>query len=336
MKTYSKKYPKRILQISRLLIPGLCFLAFSCSDPSVVGSNLLSDENIDVNFTDTVALTSKTIPGDSVATYRSSISFNGRTYLLGTLDDTYFGQSESILYLGLSNISAIPQFAEDQIDSVVLALAYDTLGAYGNRSGQHMITVHQMNTRLNSALAEGEVDTLFSNQYFEFDPAPIGSESVTPDYLDSVTIFSPFEDTLVRLQPQMRIRMDLDFWETILLDTLKTESDSAFQESVKGLALVSVPLESSMIGFNLSSASGTTHSVLVYYTDEDSVKTTFTFDAGGSIRHNYFKHSYGGAFLEPYNTQGGTSIHIPATSTPTTIALLKSNMDSSSTSNIGM
>jgi len=118
----------------RINLLALIFISalFSCNEDISVGSSLLEDGAIEIDYTDSIRLEGQTIEADPVVVYRSAISFTGSTYLLGNVDDPVFGRSSAEVYfsVGLFN-NQFPAFDTLQIDSVVMNLPLDTLGQYG-------------------------------------------------------------------------------------------------------------------------------------------------------------------------------------------------------------
>ena len=81
---------KRIL-FSGVLALGVMVL-FSCNDASVLGSNILPEENnLEVDFTDTISLISSTIKVDSTRVYDPNPSLQPGRYIAGRVEDPVFG-----------------------------------------------------------------------------------------------------------------------------------------------------------------------------------------------------------------------------------------------------
>ena len=76
---------KRIL-FSGVLALGIMVL-FSCNDASVLGSNILpAENNLEVDFTDTISLISSTIKIDSTRVYDPNPSLQPGRYITGRIN----------------------------------------------------------------------------------------------------------------------------------------------------------------------------------------------------------------------------------------------------------
>ena len=85
-----------------VLLAGFC-LFNACNDPTSIGSDLLEGDQLDLDYTDTLTIISKTVrDADSVITFSTSsstpASFRLSAYLAGNFDDPIFGRSESSIY----------------------------------------------------------------------------------------------------------------------------------------------------------------------------------------------------------------------------------------------
>jgi len=287
----------------RIYLLALIFISalFSCNEEISVGSSLLEDGAIEIDYTDSVPVLGQTIETDPVVVYRSAISFTGSTYLLGNIEDPVFGRSSADIYYsaGLFN-NQFPAFDTLQIDSVVMSLPLDTLGQYAKDGVLHNISVYQ----LTSSLTESIPDTLFSNQTFDSESMAMGSISRTVSHRDSVEIYVPSLDSTLLFPPQLRIPLDTQLWHTIVRDTMIIRDGERFQEEVKGFLLSSESTESSLIGLDLGP--GSTATIELYYSSvEGTTKSLYVFDLA-AVRSNYFKHDISATPLEAALVSGSS------------------------------
>lgn len=273
-----------------LLLLSCLFLA-SCGDSIQLGANLVEDTNIEVGFNDTLTLSGKTIGSEPPVTYRNGINFIGSTYMVGTINDPYFGSSTSTSYFSATLTPSFPEFGGAVIDSVILALPLDTMGQYGDPSEVHTLELYQ----LNDVFVIEPGDTLFSNQELDYDPMPLATFSGVVNHKDSLEIFNPREDTILGIIPQLRFELDPVFWNEVMVDTLIHESDESLTEHLKGFALRSVNAQNSMVGLALDNNSPA--AVEIYYSIGDSIKEVYFFDIG-LYRHHSFNHDYSGSEIE--------------------------------------
>ena len=264
----------------------------SCNEEITVGSSLLDGGSVVLDYTDTLAISGKTISSDPVVSFRNSSTFTGRTYLLGQIDDPVFGSSFSELYLNTSIVDQnFPIFDTLTLDSVVMVLPLDTLGQFGVDGAVHNIEVYQLTEQLT---VESQ-DTIYSNQRFETEMTPLASFSRRVSHRDSLEIYSIIEDTLLKVPPQLRIPLDTNFWSAIARDTSINRNDDVYQETVRGFVVRTTSSENSMIGVDLSAASAV--ALQLYYSTDDTTHTAYFFDLG-NIRSNYFEHDFSGTDVD--------------------------------------
>jgi len=271
-----------------LLLGTLWFIS-ACSDPTSIGAGLLENEEIFLDFTDTVGISAKSIPGDSIPLYRSS------SYCLGELEDPYFGKTSNLIYASTSFGSAIPEFSNTTLDSVVFKIPYATLIKYGDTLASHTIEVFQLTENYRETLLEVGIDSIFSNTFVEYDEAnKIGERTLVPRHTDSLNVFNVLVDSIEREPAHLRIKIDNEFGQQFIDDPAKIESDTIFQDFSKGFVLRSTPQVSSYMGLDFSNAFG--RKMVFYYTKDDE-KRIYEFDLG-NISHGYIEHDYSGSVVE--------------------------------------
>ncbi len=266
-----------------------------CEDQSAIGVNLLDGESIDVIYSDTFSLKAKTIlrDDDQLPTYRVGSSVG--TLLIGNLDDPIFGKSSSQCYMetGIKGVTSLPDYSEGVFDSMVLILALDTLGTYGEVAS-HDIEVYAIEENIS------ELDTVYSDQTFSIGMSPIGvRQNVHINAKDSTIITNHGDDTQVTNPPQLRVRLDDAFGTMIFEDTTAVKSDTAFMDVLQGLHVRSTSDNNSMFGVDLSTtATGSFASTMVmYYTVEDTIKSTFTYSLSG-VRFSTFSNDQMGSEVD--------------------------------------
>ena len=288
------------MRICFLFSLSFLLIVSACTDPINIGSDVIeADGVIDVEFIDTLTLTSQTILSDSSITFRQTDqnTFSGQTYLAGVLEDQVFGKSEAIVYFGVSLFSAFPDFSNLRVDSVVMSLSLDSLGQNGYEEAMHEIELYRLTEPFESLVE----DTLYSNETFEFEASPIYTVNRQVNHSDSILINAYTTDTIIGASPQIRIPLDVDDWKdisNIANDTLI--NTDKFIAEVPGYALKSTPDESSIFGLNLlyaGSSSAASSNILIYYWPTDTTKNILRLPLG-KIRHNNFVHDYSGSELE--------------------------------------
>ncbi len=287
-----------------VFLSAICIvLVVACSESELVGVELLNNDNIVVNFTDTLHPVVSTVEDDSIVGFATD-GFNltnFRRYVLGETNDPVFGRAVSELYLTSGIMSAsLPDFDNSTFDSLIMILPLDTLPRYGDTLANHTINVHRLNAFPSSSpLISERQDTIYTDASFEYDPTPVGTVTITPRYLDSVFVFNPLVDDVVGSRPHIRIPIDAALGQEIL-DPTFVETDSAYQENIRGFAFTSTSGgSSSFIGLNFESfSSSSTNAIMsMFYTKDDTAKLVHNF-ALGTFKFSNFIHDYAGSEVE--------------------------------------
>lgn len=249
-----------------------------CQDPILVGGTLLDDEKLNIGITNDFDLNTKVIPGDSVITYLPNL--DSRTYLLGQLDDPIFGNIAAELYLKFKLSTTKPTYLSEEklrFDSLVLVLQYDTLGTYGNNIGSQSVKVYRLDESIN------DKDTFYSDTNLKYLPSEIAKIEKVISPKDSVRIKDHLTGKQVTLSPQLRIRIDNSFGETLIKNEDAAKNDTLFSEFFKGVYLTSTSTNNQpfMYGFNFNNAALNSTSpinkLIMYYTVNDTTEKTYEY-----------------------------------------------------------
>ncbi len=276
----------------------------SCRKDSVIGSDLLGNEDLSVDFTDTISVKAMTVRGDSVLTYRTGTG--AQTFMMGTIDEPFFGKTSSDLYVGARQL-VDPIFKDAVMDSIVLIIKLDTIGNYGSDMESHDIAVNQISEKMI------DLDSIYSSEIFDYDMMPLGSQSyMRITGIDSVWINDYINDDTIKVEPSLRIRLDDNFGQMLLDNEDIASSDSAFVENIFGFHL-STETINSMFGVDLSVTQSTVgaNRLSIFYVDTLGEDTRKRFDyLIGGIRHSEFVHDYTGSVVEDFlnDTDMGDSL----------------------------
>ena len=283
-----------------MLLYSLVIIAHSCSDPTLVGSDLLDDIKANVNFTDTVSIVSSTIDGpDSTLAYQvynpfSPTPFAGQlaNYLVGNFDDPLYGKTSISIYtqprLGIhtntNSNGSRPDYSGSIFDSIVLLLPYDTLGLYGDINQEFTLEVYRV-------VEDLPQQTLFDNDDFLVNSPPIGSKTFTPDTTAQPFFFREVNDSSTLAIATFRyltIRLDDAFGQELFdLDTTAYENEETFLDIFKGLQIKAVGSNNAALSFDLSTGNesindvGSLGGLYMYYTkglSEDGEKRQFYYN----------------------------------------------------------
>jgi len=226
----------------------------SCGDPSDVGSGLFTDGDLDVFSVDTMTIVATNIPLDSVEVY-SENNMTRSTYLLGELDDPFFGKMNGALvtelHYGVDLFTGqlfIPDYQEgDILDSIVLVLAVDTLGNYGVRNDLFDIEVFKLSESINQRTS------IFAPVDIPADPTIAASAINVRPRADSVRVFFPSLGTTIPEFGQIRIPLNDNLANILFNDLRGIGSDVEFVEAFNGLRIEATPASgNSMFGVDIS------------------------------------------------------------------------------------
>lgn len=281
-----------------------CIALFSCNDPSEIGSDLLSGDQLDTEFTDTLTLKAHTVANDSFVVWGPGV--NGtvfQNFAFGDFQDPVFGRSVASIFAQVVSDGSAPKFKAgvSVLDSIVLTLAYNTSLDYGKLDESFTMEVYQMDEPL-------DVDEQYINSdSFSVKPTPLGAKTFVPNLTDSLTVLEPSGDTLksVKVAPQLRIRLDDQLGNTILgMDSLDVITDSSFLAAFNGIWLKPASQNAGLLSFIMRSANT---NLKLYYSDTTAKKSyTFkVFSDNPVVLHQ--RNYYGGSAVENHLSQPGST-----------------------------
>jgi hypothetical protein len=243
------------------------FSAISCSDSSEIGLSLVEQEPSDIVYTDTSTVIATTVDAQAVTTS------NRTSMVCGSYSTPDWGESRASTYMNFRLRNTGATFPNSTLDSVVLTLAYETFGHYGDFRVNKPTSVSQVweVARMVDDLQDGvdyksdvvfgtEAQLLKSNFTFE----PNDTANVTVDG--------------VELPPHLRIRLDdqagIDLGNTLLNPQGAAAniyaSNTEFKDWFKGIHIrpaASNPSNGSIIRFK---SKNSLTKLTVYYTDTSS------------------------------------------------------------------
>jgi hypothetical protein len=225
------------------------FSAMGCSKSSEIGLSLVEQEQSDILYTDTTTIYLTTVDADPVET-------SNRTVMVcGSYTDADWGESISSVYMNfrINNTGAV--FPNSVFDSLVLSLAYQNFGHYGELRTNKPAAVTQ-NWEIARVLEDIEEGTVYkSDKTFMTDGNLLKSNfQFTPNDTANVVVDG------TTLAPHLRIRLDdqagIDLGE-IFLDPQSSgfdiyESNTKFKDWFKGIHIrpsSSNPSDASIIRF---------------------------------------------------------------------------------------
>lgn len=258
----------------------------ACTKPTLIGADFLEDEKTGLAISDQFSLEVFTEKTDSVLVHSNNLSSQLTVYLIGNLEDPIFGTSKAEIFTQPVIASVGSHLIGSTIDSVVLTLRYDTLGAYGPGNENVTLTVFEMQE--NPVFEQ----RYFSNHKFISNPVALGEATFRPSPKDSLEVKTPSDTSL--LAPHIRIPLDVErFHELLLLDTSVWENADTFINAFNGLHIVMSAGNQTMLGFDLTDA---VSGVTIYFDKGATLDQQYRLlFSSGSVKTTYFEHNYTGS-----------------------------------------
>jgi len=302
-----------LLRLLTLLFVLAVLLQTSCTDPTLVGADLLDEDRAEVGFTDSFRLKTTTLPGEPLQTFSPFLENQLDVYLFGNMNDPVFGQSSASL-----NVQVLPNFTNNNtasnntnptvfedytaVDSVVLLLPYSTSGFYGKTEGETFgMQVAELTASLNSDLDYFSEDEVMAN------PNPLTEHEfvVNTDSLEFVDFVGENATRDTVAFRHLRVPLPASLGDSLLQFFVSADSSDAytnsdlFYERFPGFRLEPSTENEGMLQFFLG---GSYAGINVYYRDSADVsrRYLYDFDLSEAARFVKFEHDYTGSKAEPY------------------------------------
>ncbi|MEM9887227.1 MAG: DUF4270 family protein [Bacteroidota bacterium] len=275
-------------------------LLFACNDPSVVGLDLVEDNQIDIIFSEDIPFSLTTVEGEPVPTYtiNDATIIAPSSYLCGRLDHPTFGISEASIFseLALNLIKPITNVPNLQIDSAFLVLPYDTTAFYGDTTELVTVEVYEILEQLEPT------ETYFHNTPIATSEVSIGKLDFVPNpsiNSELVTYLNNRADTV--MSSDLRIPLDLAFGQRLIdQDSTIFDNDTTFTQFLNGLNIRISNTERSMLSFDLApDNAGFRAGLYLYYdtlnTPGAPIEYYFPFtplSRFNAVKFTQFQHDY--------------------------------------------
>lgn len=298
------------------LLIGL-FLFAGCKSTNNIGLDVDATTAIKGDLIDNQTVTSTTVRSADIPTaglFR---------YPLGYMNDPVFGKTEASLALTFNPPSINYDFGlSADLDSVVLVLRLDSIKQiyktlepvkfYGDTtSSVYSIDVHQLSSPVTNFLSS-------TNQPYNNMLLGNFTGKIKPNTRIKITdIVTAKPDTLKAVKPQLRIKLDRQFFQDNVVSpsTFITTSNSAFVSSFKGLSLTINKTSSTGVGgiafIQLTNANS--YLQLVYHRKNDkatldTVSVNYPVVAG--VSSATIKHDYSGTDIQTQLDNPSTQYNI--------------------------
>ncbi|WCL80059.1 DUF4270 family protein [Saprospira sp. CCB-QB6] len=265
------------MQIRTLFFWSSLLLIAACSKPSELGLSLVEQDPADIMYTDTLSLDMQTVLTDPL------ISSARTRWICGSYVDPIFGKSTAGIYANFRLTSSNASFPDAIFDSLVLSLAYDSVGHYGGNISQLGVQEWQV-YRL---LEDLDPDESYASDVNFLTGDLLADFSFTPKVNEPVSV-----DDAAR-SPQLRIRLADSLGQYLMQpDSAIYSSNSVFKEAFKGVYIrpKTNGQQSAMLRFLSESAYS---KLTLYYTDSAGVAQSYEYlmddDAESvlNISHDY-------------------------------------------------
>ncbi|MEO8884671.1 MAG: DUF4270 family protein, partial [Mucilaginibacter sp.] len=207
------------------------FILGSCKNQDSIGLGINTGNQLNGSLIDTSTIIVNTIPEDSVVTSSAT------KMALGYFKDPVFGTTESNIATDLNLPNSVAYTLPTgtvTIDSALLTLKY-THGFYGDSiASRYKVNVYQLNERALNV-------SYYNTKRWNYNSSNLlGSKSFLARMNDSINIsanVSGARDSMVKVKPQIRIPINLNFINSILFNASSAQlsSNLIFKNNVKGL-----------------------------------------------------------------------------------------------------
>ena len=233
-----------------------------CSKPSELGLSLVELNPSDIIYTDTFSMEMTSVETDPLPTDERS------RWICGAYVDPIFGQMSASIYTNFRLVNTNVTFPNATFDSIVLTLAYDSIGHYGanlNTPGTQNWEVYRLEEEITPG-QEYYSDATFSTGNL------LANKSFVAAVTDSVDIQG------VNLRPHLRIRLDDALGQNFMQpdSSVVYTNNTKFKEYFKGLVVRPVMgAQNSMMVRILPTSPQT--KLTLFYTDSAGVAKSFDY-----------------------------------------------------------
>lgn len=235
-----------------------------CTKPTLVGADILNQDQSDLVREDSFTLTTHSIAWDTVITAYAAGGAPLSRYPLGGIQDPLLGNSSSTVYFDLlpSYGFSEPDFTGAVLDSIVLTLHIDTSKVLGAPIASTILDVF----RLTEKLPKEELTT---DRTFSLSSTPLGTYmgSIWPAPVSKSVDYIGTIDT--QTVAQVRIRLDDALGlELMALDSASLVSDSIFVDVLNGFGVRFRNQINGYVGFFIQSDNTALN---LYYSVQDTI-----------------------------------------------------------------
>ncbi len=266
-----------VKKIGLVLLPALFF---ACEDPTELGTNLNPNTGAVSTHYIEIPVNTSQVRTDSLFTalqfsYANSgaVSIGNNPYI-GRLEHPDFGTTKATLYTNIGKPTTVPAIGNNaSLDSVKVQLVWNSRNVYGNAlRQQQLFDVYRLAEPISATRRETKQDTIEVLTYHRFAPdrEPL-AEQLGQLSLDISAVYDKLDSAVLINNASSRIlggQIDYAFGEQLFLAIKNNtggllDSQDAFDNYVKGLAIVPDDINTFVTTYDLTNASS---GVFLYYT----------------------------------------------------------------------
>ncbi len=283
---------KFILRKDLLIILISLFIFQACKKEGDLGlEKQINEDGLTGDKVDTCNIQMFSVKDDSV------ISSGFVRNQLGEFKDPQFGNTKaSIAFQAILSQNNVNFGTSPTLDSVVLVMGYiadKSQRFYGDSSGRMTIDVYQLDEDISND------SVYYSNKNFKTKSTIIGTVNHQPSPNDSIIIQNILDgkkDTVIKVYPQLRVRLNDTFGQELLSKSGQVElsDNTAFLNAYKGFYIQATRTsgDGGIMSFDLTN-SNRSYLVLYYKTTTDT--TNFVFNINSVAANvNKYEHDYVG------------------------------------------
>lgn len=293
-----------------ILLIGL-FILQACKKEGDIGlEQQINEEGLYGKLVDTNTIQLFSVKDDSL------ISSNYVRNQVGEFNDPIFGKTKaSVAFHALLPKNNVDFGTGAVLDSIVLVMGYPSNKAdrfYGDSTSRIEMKLYQIDDIISKD------STYYSNKNFTLKGSPLGTLNYQPRPDDSITVQNIREDkadTVIKIYPQMRMRLNDAFGNELLSKSGQTDlsSSSAFLAAYKGFYLTSTLIsgDGGIMSFDLTNTNRT-YIVMYYRVGADTTNFVFNINSN-SARINKYEHDYTGTVVQNAlsdSTSGNNKVYI--------------------------
>lgn len=266
---------------------GFSFLAslitiFSCTDSTILGTEILEGDFVDVQYADSATLHFEPVLADSTRVYPITNSL----FLLGQIDDPIFGKFDAYTYFEIKQIYDIPRHTGTTLDSVVLSMSYSKTNFWGDENAVFDVEVYELGESLEN------YDTLYSDQAIQ-KGAFLGAASFNPYTGDTIKVATG-TDTATYYNT-FRVKLDKSFGEKLYNDSLILNNDTLLAQQTNGIWLRAKTNGNAVVGIeNTVYLDEYSNKLIFYYKDASGVQYKHPLTLGGK-RGVHYSNDFAGS-----------------------------------------